>query len=115
MTPTHAAVADDGPDGGPATPLVDPGMAPLDDRDVPPFQADPAKGQAREVITVGDALPKEMARIRDRVLPVYDAIPSGAIAAAMMRHDLDAAARAMIAGDIVEMIRAYDSLRGYSL
>ena len=115
ISPTHAAVADDGPHGGPPTPLVGPGMVPLDDRAVPPLQADPTKGQTREVITLGDALPKEIARIRDRVLPVYDAIPSGAFAAAMMRHDLDAAVRAMIVGDIIEMLRAYDSLRGYSL
>lgn len=66
--------------------------------------------------TLGDALPKEMTRIRDEVIPAYIAIGRpGAFALAMMRADLDAAQRAMIAGDTVEMIRCYESLKGYKL
>jgi hypothetical protein len=66
--------------------------------------------------TLGSELPKEMARVRDEVLPEYLAIgPSGAFAAAMMRADLDRAAKAMIEGDVVEMLRAYESLKGYNL
>lgn len=63
--------------------------------------------------SLGTALSKEMARVRDELLPLYDAIPTGQWAAAMMRADLDRAARAMIEGDIVEMIRAYESLKEY--
>jgi hypothetical protein len=45
--------------------------------------------------TLGDALPREMARVRD-LLPLYDAIGRpGALAATMMRADLDRAAKAM--------------------
>lgn len=62
--------------------------------------------------TLGTALPKEMARVRE-LLPLYDSIPTGGFAAAMMRADLDSAARAMIEGDIVEMIRVFKSLKGY--
>lgn len=64
--------------------------------------------------TLGDALPREMARVRDEVLPEYVAIwPAGALAAGMMRRDLDAAARALAEGDVIAMMRAYESLKEY--
>lgn len=64
--------------------------------------------------TLGDALPREMTRVRDKIMPAYIAIgSSGAIAVAMMRRDLDAAARAMAEGDLPAMIAAYQSLKGY--
>ena len=64
--------------------------------------------------TLGEALPREMDRVRDEVMPAYLAIgPSGAIALHMMRADLDRAAKAMAEGDLAEMIRAYESLKGY--
>ena len=66
--------------------------------------------------TLGDALPEEMARVRDRVSPVYlECGPGGAPAAALMRADLDAAARAMAEGDPVAMLAAYQSLCGWQL
>jgi hypothetical protein len=66
--------------------------------------------------TIGDALPREMARVRDEVMPAYMEIgPVGAFALAAMRHDLDAAARAMAACDVVAMARACEALRGYAL
>lgn len=65
--------------------------------------------------TLGDSLPREMARVRDQVMPAYISIgPAGGFALALMRADLDRAARAMIEGDVVEMLRAYESLKGYS-
>jgi hypothetical protein len=67
-----------------------------------------------EIRTLGDALPREMARVRDELIPIYSAIgPVGGFALAMMRHDLDRAARAMASGDLVEMIAVYESLKGY--
>jgi hypothetical protein len=64
--------------------------------------------------TLGDALPAEMARVRDKVMPVYLEIgQSGAFALTMMRRDLDEAARAMAEGDVVAMIRVYESLKEY--
>ncbi len=65
--------------------------------------------------TLGDELPKEMARVRDVLLPVYDSIPGGQFAAAMMRADLDRASKAMIEGDVVAMVRAYQSLKDWQL
>lgn len=64
--------------------------------------------------TLGDALPREMARVRDQVMPSYIEIGApGAFALAMMRADLDRAAKAMIEGDLPAMIAAYESLKGY--
>lgn len=65
--------------------------------------------------TLGDALPKEMARVRANVLPYYDEIPAGYFAATMMRRDLDEAARAMAQGDVVAMIRSYETLKEYDV
>jgi hypothetical protein len=66
--------------------------------------------------TLGEELPKAMARVRDEILPLYVEIgPPGIFAATMMRKDLDDAARAMIEGDTVEMIRVYQSLIGWKV
>jgi hypothetical protein len=71
--------------------------------------------EAHRTDTLGDALPREMARIRDEVMPAYLEIgPPGAFALAMMRADLDAAARAMAEGDVVAMLRCHESLKGYT-
>lgn len=61
---------------------------------------------------VGEELPKEMARVRE-LLPLYDIIPTGVFAATMMRNDLDRAAKALAEGNIIEIIRVYESLKGY--
>lgn len=65
--------------------------------------------------TLGDELPRQMARVRDEVLPEYDAIPTGVFAATMMRADLDRAAKAMAEGNVVEMLRVCESLKGWTL
>ena len=64
--------------------------------------------------TLGDALPREIARVRDEVLPAYLAIGyAGAFAVMMIRRDLDRASKAMIEGDTVEMLRVYEALKGF--
>jgi hypothetical protein len=64
--------------------------------------------------SLGEALPREMARVRDEVMPAYVSIgDAGKFALLFMRNDLDAAAKAMVEGDVVEMIRVYESLKGY--
>lgn len=66
--------------------------------------------------TLGTALPKEMTRVRDVVIPPYIEIgPAGAIALAMMRASLDEAQRALSEGDVIAMMRAYEDLKGYTL
>lgn len=70
---------------------------------------------AETVDTLGDALPREMARVRDEVMPAYLEIgPPGAFALMMMRQDLDKAAKAMMEGDVVALLRCYESLKGYT-
>lgn len=66
--------------------------------------------------TLGDALLREMARVRDEVLPMYlqlrdmpNVIVEPQIM--MMRKDLDDAARALAEGDVVEVLRVYESLK----
>lgn len=67
-------------------------------------------------VSLGEALPKEMARVRDHVMPAYlDIGPSGAFALAFMRADLDKSAKALAEGDVVAMIQAYQSLKDYKV
>ncbi|MCB8880077.1 hypothetical protein ACELLULO517_07510 [Acidisoma cellulosilytica] len=62
--------------------------------------------------SLGDALPREMTRVRDHVLPHYVELgPVGIFGVTMIRKDLDDAARAMAAGDLIEMIRCYKALK----
>lgn len=62
--------------------------------------------------TLGEELPRQMARVRDEILPHYDAIgPAGIFGATMIRADLDRAAKALAEGDTVEMIRVCQSLK----
>lgn len=64
--------------------------------------------------TLGDALPREMARVRDEVMPAYQEIGfGGQLALTLMRASLDAAAKAMAEGDVAAMIAAYEDLKGY--
>ena len=64
--------------------------------------------------TLGEALPREMARVRDKVMPAYIEIgPPGAFALAVMRADLDRATKALAEGDVVAMLQAYNALKEY--
>ena len=65
-------------------------------------------------VTLGEALPAEMARVRDEVMQMYLEIGAPCrLAAGMMRASLDDAARAMVEGDVVKMIAAYKDLAGH--
>jgi hypothetical protein len=67
-----------------------------------------------EPTNLAEALPIEMARVRDEVIPAYLSIgPAGAFALTMMRSTLDAAAKAMVEGDVVRMLRLYWQLQGF--
>lgn len=68
-----------------------------------------------EVKTLGVALPEEMARVRDEVIPSYVEIgPAGIFAVTWMRQALDDAATALAEGDTVAMLRVYETLKGAS-
>jgi hypothetical protein len=66
--------------------------------------------------SLGEALPKEQARVRELILQYRDPILGGAgeIAARMMEASLRAADKATINGDVVEMICCYKDLQGYT-
>ena len=69
--------------------------------------------------TLGDALPREMARVRDEVMPQYlalDGLPGVNVGPAllMMRMELDAAAKALAEGDVIAMLHSYKSLKEFN-
>jgi molybdopterin converting factor small subunit len=68
---------------------------------------------ADQTDTLGDALPREMTRVR-RLIPMYQSIgPAGGFAIMMMNRALDEAQKALAEGDVVAMIRAYEDLKGF--
>ena len=65
--------------------------------------------------SIGDALPAEIERCQE-VLAVYATIgPAGAYTAIAIRKSLVKASKAVLGGDVVEMMRAYQDLKGYKL
>jgi len=66
--------------------------------------------------SLGEALPKEQARVRSLIVQYRDPILKGAgeIAARMMETSLQAADKAVMSGDVVAMIQAYKDLQGYT-
>ncbi len=67
-------------------------------------------------MTLGEALPLEIARVRDTIMPAYLEIgAAGAPALFLMRASLDRASKAMIEGDAVAMLHCLEDLRGYEL
>lgn len=62
--------------------------------------------------SLAEALPKEMARVRE-VLGLYKEIgPAGMFGAAFIEQDLREADQAVMSGDLVRMIKAYKKLQG---
>lgn len=64
--------------------------------------------------SVGDALPDEIARVT-QLIATYASLEGGVggFAIAMMQRAIRSAADAMLAGDVVAMVRAYDELKGF--
>lgn len=62
---------------------------------------------------LAEALPAQQARVRD-LIEIYKEIgPPGAFAIAMMRQALARAEQAAAAGNVVEMLRAHEELKGF--
>lgn len=55
----------------------------------------------------------EIKRLKEHVLPNYDAIPAGLFAANMMRNDIAKAEKAIAEGDTVQMVKSLAALRTY--
>jgi hypothetical protein len=66
--------------------------------------------------SLGEALPKEQARVRELILEYRDPMLNGAgeIAARMMELDLQETDRVVMSGDVIAMIRCYQTLKGYT-
>lgn len=66
--------------------------------------------------SLGELLPKEMARVREIIVMYRDPLLKGAgnLAAAMMELSLQKADAAVMSGDVAEMLRSYEDLKGYS-
>lgn len=61
--------------------------------------------------TLGDALPKEQARVR-KILDYYKEIGSaGTFGTLMIEHYLQVADKAAMSGDLAAMLLAYDNLK----
>lgn len=66
--------------------------------------------------SLAEALPKEMARVRDEVMPCYREVGMlGRPALFFMQKELDEAVKAIMNGDLPEMIRLYQSLKGWNV
>lgn len=64
-------------------------------------------------MTLGEALPLEIARVQE-MIPEYEAAPMGFIAAGLMKADIAKAHKAMMEGDLPTMIAVYKDLKEYS-
>ncbi len=62
--------------------------------------------------TLGDDMPVQQARVRE-LIALYKSLPqgSGAFGALMMERDLQEADQAVMSGDVVRMLRAYNALK----
>ena len=66
--------------------------------------------------TLGDELPRQIARVRDELIPAYLECGIGGMpAVVLMRADLDAASKAMIEGDVVAMLHICKKLQEWKL
>lgn len=64
--------------------------------------------------TLGEDFPKQMARVRDVLIPQLESIgPASGFAIAMMKRSLDRAAVAMAENDLAAMIAVYQELKSY--
>lgn len=62
--------------------------------------------------SLAESLPAEQARVRE-VLGYYREIgPAGAIGAAMIEQSLRRADQAVMSGDVIAMLAAYEDLKG---
>ena len=61
------------------------------------------------------AIQEECNRLRDHVLPEYDKIPHGELAATLMRQSIKVAEAAIAGGDVVLCVKCLKDLQSYTL
>jgi hypothetical protein len=64
--------------------------------------------------TLGHALPKEIARVRELIEQYQSIGPSGQFGVVMMSHDVAEAENAILNGDVVAMLRVYQRLKTWN-
>ena len=62
--------------------------------------------------TLGDELPKQQARVRELLIAYREIGSGGVIAADFLERVLNKAAKAILSGDVAEMIVSYNELKG---
>jgi len=63
------------------------------------------------VASLGEEIPKEQARVREALGHYKELGPTGAFGALMIEQVLQKADRAVMSGDVVEMLKAYEELK----
>ena len=71
------------------------------------------EGVSVEIATLGTALPEEIARCQELLIQYAFIGPAGNFGAAMIRAGIAAAHKAMMEGDTVAMLRAYQELKDW--
>ncbi len=66
--------------------------------------------EVNDTKTLASELPVEQARVR-KVLAIYQSIPEGIFGAAMIEQSLKDADEAVMSGDIIKMLAAYNDLK----
>lgn len=66
-----------------------------------------------KVVSLGEALPMEQARVRELIKFYVGIGIGGQFAVAVMGQALERTEKAVMAGDLVEMIRSYEELKGF--
>lgn len=63
--------------------------------------------------SLGESLPIETARVRKLIVQYTEIGPAGKLAVAILEQALQRTDRAMISGDVVGMINAYEELKRF--
>lgn len=64
--------------------------------------------------SLADALPQEIERCQELLVAYAEIGYAGSFGAVMIKRDISAAHKAMVSGDVVEMLRCYEALKGCS-
>ena len=72
------------------------------------------------MMTLAEALPEQIRRVREDVLPSYEAlrgIPNVMVgpAIAMMNHAINEATKAAASGDVILMLQWHEELKGFDV
>ena len=70
-----------------------------------------------EIVSLAEGLPREIKRVREKVLPVYQELPkeSGSFSILLINADLKYAEQTTVDQDTVGMLKAFYRLKGWVL